>query len=147
MGRGLHPGLAFLACILAGAGLDPFLPGPSWPGAVRVGAGAPILTAGLALAGWGILTLWRARTPIEPGRTPTCLVVSGPYRFSRNPLYLAQLLFLCGLGLLAFPWMLPLAALQAVLLDRLVISREERRLAEAFGEDFRRYRAKVRRWL
>jgi protein-S-isoprenylcysteine O-methyltransferase Ste14 len=143
----LHPGLAFLVCILSGALLDWLRPWPPWPAVARFGAGGPLLALGLTLAAWGILTLRGARTPIEPGMTPTRLVIGGPYRISRNPLYLAQLLFLAGLGLLAFPWLLPIGVVQGVLLDRLVIPAEERRLAEAFGTAFEAFRAEVRRWI
>jgi protein-S-isoprenylcysteine O-methyltransferase Ste14 len=147
--RSLHPGAAFLVCILTGILLDRVLafPGSPWPFAVRLGAGAPALTLALLLAAWGFFTLRSAGTPIEPGKIPVCLVVVGPYRITRNPLYLAQLLFLGGLGFLAFPWLLPLAVLQGILLDRLVIRGEEQRLAEAFGDPFDQYRARVRRWL
>lgn len=145
---GYNPALGFLACILAGLLLEyrfP-LPGTPWPLAVRLTGTLPML-AGLALAGWGILTLWRAKTPIEPGHTPTCLVTGGPFRFSRNPLYISQILFLAGFGLLAFPLLLPIAMLQAALLDRLVVPREERQLAMCFGDAFSTYRKQVRRWL
>lgn len=145
---GYHPALGFLACNLAGMLLEyrfP-LPGTPWPLPLRLAGTLPML-ASLGLGGWGIATLRRARTPIEPGRVPACLVTGGPFRFSRNPLYLSQLLFLAGLGLLAFPWLLPIAVLQAVLLDRLVIPREERLLAACFGEAYGSYRQRVRRWL
>ncbi|MFN8010842.1 MAG: methyltransferase [Holophagaceae bacterium] len=91
--------------------------------------------------------LRRARTPVEPGHVPSALVTSGPYRFTHNPLYLGQLLFLLGLGLAAFPWLLPGAVLQALLLDRLVIPSEEARIAAHFGDGFAAYRARVRRWI
>lgn len=145
---GYHPALGFLAGLLAGLFLDHRLPlpGTPWPLALRLAGTLPML-ASLGLGGWGIATLRRARTPIEPGRVPACLVTAGPFRFSRNPLYLAQLLFLTGLGLLAFPWLLPFAALQSVLLDRLVIPREERLLAACFGEAYGSYRKRVRRLL
>ncbi len=148
-GNGPHPGFAFLACILAGLALEAWLPlpGTPWPWGFRLAAGAPPILASLGLAGWGIATLWRAKTTVEPRRVPTRLVTAGPFRRSRNPLYLSQLLFLAGLGLLGFPWLLPIAVPQAILLDRLVIPREERLLEACFGEAFGSYRKRVRRWL
>lgn len=148
-GNGPHPGFAFLACILAGLALEAWLPlpGTPWPWGFRLAAGAPPFLASLGLAGWGIATLWRAKTTVEPRQVPTRLVTAGPFRFSRNPLYISQLLFLAGLGLLGFPWLLPIAVPQAILLDRLVIPREERLLAAHFGDAYSAYSGAVRRWL
>ena len=145
-----HPALAFLCVLCAGIGLD-FWRSPAWlsalPAGLRIGAGLGLGGSAVLLAAWGILHLRRARTPVEPGHVPSALVTSGPYRFTRNPLYLGQLLFLLGLGLAAFPWLLPGAAVQALLLDRLVIPSEEARIAARFGEAFEAYRARVRRWI
>lgn len=145
-----HPALAFLCVLCAGIGLD-FWRSPAWlsalPAGLRIGAGLGLGGSAVLLAAWGILHLRRARTPVEPGHVPSALVTSGPYRFTRNPLYLGQLLFLLGLGLAAFPWLLPGAAIQALLLDRLVIPSEEARIAARFGEAFGAYRARVRRWI
>ena len=146
---GYHPALGLLLGLLAGIGLDYLRPLPStpWPLGLRLAFGLPPLLLSLALAGWGLVAVRAARTPFEPGHTPRALVVAGPFRFSRNPLYLAQILLLAGLGQAAFPWLLPIAVLQALLLDRLAIPREEQALAETFGEDFAAYRARVRRWI
>ena len=145
-----HPALAFLCVLGAGIGLDLWR-SPSWlaalPPGPRLACGLGLALAAVLLVAWGILHLRRARTPVEPGHVPSALVTSGPYRFSRNPLYLGQLLFLLGLGLAAFPWLLPGAAVQALLLDRLVIPSEEARIAARFGEAFEAYRARVRRWI
>jgi protein-S-isoprenylcysteine O-methyltransferase Ste14 len=109
--------------------------------------GLALIALALALVLWGAFTLRRARTPIEPGHVPTSLVTAGPYRLTRNPLYLGQLLFLAGLGLAVFPWLLAGALLQGLLLDRIVIPSEERRIADHFGEAFEAYRRRVRRWV
>jgi protein-S-isoprenylcysteine O-methyltransferase Ste14 len=145
----LHPALSFLAVILAGLGLErwpgpPFaLPGGPWTRC----AGAVVAALAVALVAWGFLALRRHRTPVEPGHMPTSLVTDGPYRFTRNPLYLGQLLFLAGLGFAAFGWLLIGALLQGLLLDRLVIPAEEARIAAGFGEAFADYKRRVRRWL
>lgn len=145
-----HPALSFFCILCAGFSLD-YWRSPAWPASLpaglRVGCGLALALAAVLLVAWGILHLRRARTPVEPGHVPSALVISGPYRFTRNPLYLGQLLFLAGLGLAAFPWLLPGAALQALLLDRLVIPAEEARIAARFGEDFEAYRRKVPRWI
>lgn len=146
----LHPALSFLAILLLGIGLDRGFSPPyaeRIPPLLRIGGGLGLVVLALALVAWGILSLRRARTPVEPGHTPSTLVTAGPYRLTRNPLYLGQLLFLTGLGLAAFPWLLAGALLQALLLDRLVIPSEERRIADHFGEAFEAYRRRVRRWI
>jgi protein-S-isoprenylcysteine O-methyltransferase Ste14 len=116
--------------------------GPIWA------AGLPLLIAGLGLGASAIAAMRRQRTPVNPNETPTALVVDGPYRFTRNPIYVGFTLVYIGFAaLLNSVW--PLVGLPLVLLavDRLVIAREERWLAGKFGEDYRRYRAAVRRWL
>jgi protein-S-isoprenylcysteine O-methyltransferase Ste14 len=86
-------------------------------------------------------------TPVIPWRETRRLVVSGPYRFSRNPDYLGQTLVAGGLGLLlTAPWVL-LALVPALLLVRYgVIAREERYLERRFGEEYRQFCARVNRW-
>jgi protein-S-isoprenylcysteine O-methyltransferase Ste14 len=146
----LHPALSFLVVLLLGIVLERWA-APPWAGwpppATKLVVGLALVALALALVVWGALTLRRARTPIEPGHVPTSLVTAGPYRLTRNPLYLGQLLFLAGLGLAVFPWLLAGALLQGLLLDRIVIPSEERRIADHFGEAFEAYRRRVRRWV
>ncbi|REC94650.1 methyltransferase family protein [Kushneria indalinina] len=102
---------------------------------------------GLALAGWAILWFVRRRTPIEPHETPTCLIVEGPFRLNRNPIYSAMTLLLLALAL----WNGALSALLTVGLFPWVITRrfihhEERALRDVFGAQAERYFARTRRW-
>jgi protein-S-isoprenylcysteine O-methyltransferase Ste14 len=110
--------------------------------------GTVLLAAGLAGAGWGMLAFARARTAIVPMRAARVLVRSGPYRFTRNPMYLGLTAAYVGLaGLFNLAW--PLIVLPAVLvaLSGLVIAREERHLSAKFGAEYEAYAAQVRRWL
>ncbi len=111
--------------------------------------------SGLLIAGPGLLQgVWaighfvRAQTPVKPHTDAACLVQSGPYRYSRNPMYLGLLCLLIGtaigLGSLS-PWLVP-PAFMLVITERFILP-EERRLEARFGDEFRRYRASVRRWL
>jgi protein-S-isoprenylcysteine O-methyltransferase Ste14 len=89
-----------------------------------------------------------ARTSMVPMRPSTALVTSGPYRVTRNPMYVGMAFLYAGLALLlGVIW--SLAFLPAVLLmvDRFVIAREERYLEARFGEEYRAYKGRVRRWL
>ncbi|RFU13164.1 isoprenylcysteine carboxylmethyltransferase family protein [Rhodobacteraceae bacterium W635] len=112
------------------------------------GLGILLGLAGLAAIGWSAWWFWHKRTSIEPHHDPSALIVEGPYRFSRNPIYLGLLAMLTGyvlwLGVLSpvlLPWLF------AVVLERRFIQPEEERLIDAFGLEARRYLQKTRRWL
>ncbi len=97
---------------------------------------------------WAVFSMLRERVSI-PTHTPTAaLVWRGPYRFSRNPIYLAMVALQVSVGVWANSlWFLGLAAVSAILLQWGVIAREERYLTRKFGEDYTAYTARVRRWL
>jgi protein-S-isoprenylcysteine O-methyltransferase Ste14 len=110
--------------------------------------GVAIAALGLGVDGWAILTMRAARTNIMPNRAADRLVTSGPFRFSRNPIYLANTLLLVGIGFaVGNAWFVPAALATAVLVDRLAIRREERHLAIRFGNDWIDYASKTPRWL
>lgn len=116
-----------------------------WP---LVVAGTLLLAAGLLVIAWGLATFLRARTAIMPHHSASRLVTHGPYRFTRNPMYLGMTLLYLGLAVRAnMGW--PVLLLPVVLwtLHRLVISREERYLSSAFGAAYDDYRHRVRRWI
>jgi protein-S-isoprenylcysteine O-methyltransferase Ste14 len=97
---------------------------------------------------WAAAAFWRHRTTIRPDRGASALIATGPYAWSRNPIYVADATALFGLAL-AFN-RLSLVAATAVfvaLVTRLAIRPEEEHLAQRFPEAFAAYRARVRRWL
>lgn len=110
--------------------------------------GIALLSLGIALDAWGSLTFRKQGTNINPSRPSTALVKSGPFRFSRNPIYLAALLMFLGLSLvLNNGWgILAIIPLQ-LLMHYGVILREERYLKAKFGESYRLYCSAVRRYL
>jgi protein-S-isoprenylcysteine O-methyltransferase Ste14 len=110
--------------------------------------GWPLVGAALVLGIWGVVTLRRHRTGIMPHRPSTAVVEDGPYRFTRNPLYLAMTLGYLGTAL-AFGqwWAVALLPLVLLALHPLVIVREERYLQDKFGETYGAYRARVPRWI
>ncbi len=131
---------------LAGAGAGWLIPLPL-PGGLR-GAGLVLIGAALALMLWAALTMARARTTVMPGRRPEALVTGGPFRFSRNPIYLGDLILLAGLMLaLRTPAGLVTVPAFALFLQRRFILREEAVIAAAFGSAYDRYRMQVRRWI
>ena len=110
--------------------------------------GGFLLLVGLALSAAVMRHFRRAGTPVSPWRASRHLVVSGPHPFSRNPDYLGQALVVWGLALLLDSAWILLTALPALILVRYgVIAREEQYLDSRFGEEYRRYRSRVRRWL
>jgi protein-S-isoprenylcysteine O-methyltransferase Ste14 len=114
---------------------------------VRI-AGFVLLPAGVALAAWS-LTIFRGQgTTTIPGEQSRALVTWGPYRFSRNPMYVSlTLAYLGEAGLLGHVWPLVPLATTLVYLNWTVVPIEEARLQETFGAAYAEYRARVRRWL
>lgn len=90
----------------------------------------------------------RAHTNIDPRQPTTTIVVEGPYRFTRNPIYLSLTLLYSGLTVLfnALSGLL-LLPIALIILRRGVIEREERYLERKFGEQYLSYKQRVRRWL
>jgi protein-S-isoprenylcysteine O-methyltransferase Ste14 len=137
----------FILAYLVGVGLQRVLPAPAGSPMIRL-AGTIVFVLGAALAAWCLLLFSRKKTTTTPGETSVALVTYGPYRLSRNPMYVSlTLLYLGEMGILGQVW--PLAPLLAVLiyLDTTVIPLEESRLRERFGADYTLYAARVRRWL
>jgi len=89
-----------------------------------------------------------AGTPADPRRPATALVTSGPFRLSRNPMYVARTMLYVGLALLANAlWALLMLVPLLVVVQYGVVAREERYLARRFGAAYHAYRARVRCWL
>ena len=111
-------------------------------------AGIVVVVAGLGLGLSGAATVLVHRTTLAPHRPVSRLVVAGPYRVSRNPMYTGLSITLAGAGLWAGSWWpLIVAPLCMLVTYRWVIRAEETYLLNRFGADYQRYRAQVRRWL
>jgi protein-S-isoprenylcysteine O-methyltransferase Ste14 len=111
-------------------------------------AGFVLLGAGLLMLAWAAGSFRQRRTPLIPFREPTALVDSGLYRISRNPMYLGMVLVMAGLGLwlgTASPWLV--VPVFILVIDRRFIRDEERLMEAQFGDSYREYRKRVRRWL
>jgi protein-S-isoprenylcysteine O-methyltransferase Ste14 len=117
-------------------------------GSLATVAGLALMAAGLGLDLWAMASMARRRANILPHRAATALVTTGPFAFSRNPIYLGNTLLIAGLGL-AFgnAWFLPAALAAAAAVAKLAIEREEAHLAAIFGADWAAYAARTRRWL
>ena len=141
----------FALAYLAGVGLQHWMPAviPSAQSLVWFHyAGGGLMLAGAAIAAWSLGLFRTARTTTTPGEASNELVTWGPYRWSRNPMYISlTLCYLGEAGILAQVWPLLLLPLVLAYLQQTVIPVEETRLRETFGADYDRYRAAVRRWL
>ena len=146
-----RPPLLFLGALLLGSVWDLLLPLPlTIPGTDLthwIGGGALILI-GLAVAIAGIRNFSRAGTPV-PGNQPTrALVTTGIHGWSRNPIYLGMFLIYGGIGLAAQrPWVLLITLPLAIVIRYGVVAREEVYLERRFGDAYRDYKTRVRRWL
>lgn len=107
-----------------------------------------VLLVAIAIAAWAALALKAGDTPISPDKPPRALVTGGPYRFSRNPIYLSGALMLFALAFLADSlWLLLAVPVTMFAVQKLAIEPEEARLTEQFGEAYQTYVSAVRRWL
>jgi protein-S-isoprenylcysteine O-methyltransferase Ste14 len=145
------PPLLFAGAALLAVGLQALLPLP-WPGgawaAVLAVAGLFLGAAGLALDLATMLAFRRHNTTVLPHRGATRLITDGPFRFSRNPIYLGNTLLVTGAGLVfGVAWLIPAALAGALATRKLAIEREEEHLARRFGADWTRYAARTPRWL
>ena len=106
------------------------------------------VAAALALDIWCVRTLAHRETTILPHRAASKLATDGPFRFSRNPIYVSHVAIVLGLGLLlGSPFAVLLTPLLAFGLQKLAVEPEERHLIGKFGDDYRAYMARTRRWL
>jgi protein-S-isoprenylcysteine O-methyltransferase Ste14 len=142
------PPLVYVAGFLAGVAIERAIPSPRPPRWLRIAAGAGGVAALLAFDTTSMARFRRAGTTVIPFRAATKLVTDGPYRLTRNPMYVGMGAAHAGAAV-ATGVLWALATLPAVLLviDRHVIAREERHLVQTFGPEYDRYRERVRRWL
>lgn len=146
-----RPPLLFLAALLLGFVSDRLLPlSFAVPGGSTVHwalAGALILI-GLGLAAAGIRDFSRAGTPVPTNEPTRALATTGVHGWTRNPIYLGMFLVYGGIGIGGrSPWTLVLTLPLAITIRYGVVAREEAYLERRFGDAYRDYKARVRRWL
>ncbi len=143
-----RPPRIYLTSILAGVLVGMAAPLPFVPASLAFPIGAPLVALAVALFIYAVARFKAVSTPV-PAREPTTAIVrSGPYRFSRNPIYLAYSLFQLGLAIwLDNGWLLATLVAAVALIGHLVIPREEQYLERKFGAEYLDYKRSVRRWL
>lgn len=124
----------------------PWIPSPA--GDMLFAVGCLCIAGMAAFYATAITALRRAKTTVLPTKITEHLVTTGPYGFTRNPIYLGNVLLILGLALVTGnAWLLPLAFVAAALTSRLAIVGEERHLDQRFGKKYRDYAKRVRRWI
>jgi protein-S-isoprenylcysteine O-methyltransferase Ste14 len=143
------PPLLFVAAFVLGQRLQSSFPLPLLlPKTLRIFLGGALVGTSITTAALAVREMRSAGTSVQPQKPTTALVVEGPYRFTRNPLYLSMTLLYSGLTLLTNAlWPLLLLPIALQILKRGVIQREERYLEHKFGEQYQRYKESVPRWL
>ncbi|MCP4317164.1 MAG: isoprenylcysteine carboxylmethyltransferase family protein [Hyphomicrobiales bacterium] len=135
---------AVLFSVLAGFVI--MLPFPQGP--ILRSVGVLMLLSVVAIDIWSISTLRAAHTTFMPTKGSSHLVTKGPFGYSRNPIYVGNVLLLLALGLiLANAWFILFAVVTAVAIQKFAVEREEQHLLAVFGAEYESYCLRVRRWL
>jgi protein-S-isoprenylcysteine O-methyltransferase Ste14 len=146
-----RPPVLFLAALLLGLALDYLLPVPVailQGGLVHRTAAGVLILAGLALASAGIRNFAHAATPVPTNQPVRALVTTGIHGWTRNPIYVGMFLIYGGIAIAArSPWALLLTLPLAITIRYGVVAREEAYLERRFGDAYRDYKGRVRRWL
>ena len=144
----IHPPVIYAGSILSGMGIDNY-----WPQAMPLGIhghfyASIIIVFALLIAGFSIFEFYRAGTDVRPDKPDSALINSGPYRLSRNPLYIVLTLVQITVAVwFNNAWVLILVIASVIVITQYAIKREERYLEKLFGQDYLDYRQRVRRWL
>jgi protein-S-isoprenylcysteine O-methyltransferase Ste14 len=141
------PPLIYLGNLVFGLLLNRRFPIAFLPRKMTRNLGWALLSGGILLIGWFEWALRHASTPANPYKPVSQLVTEGPFRYTRNPGYLAMAMIYTGIASLANAlWAVVFLPVALIVIQRGVIEREERYLERKFGEEYLRYKARVRRW-
>ena len=146
-----RPPLLYFACLILGLVLDRLLPLPlalSDAASAWRTAGGVLILFGVAIFAAGIRNFSRASTPVPTTQSVRALVTAGIHGWTRNPIYVGMFALYLGIGLAArSPWTIILLLPLAIIMRCGVVAREEAYLERRFGDAYRDYKRRVRRWL
>lgn len=144
----IRPPLVYLISLVTGALIQLAKPLPFLPGTLAVPIGASLVAVAIALFSYSVAKFRAAGTPVPARKATTVIVRTGPYRFSRNPIYLAFSLLQFGIAIWVNSlWLLATLVGAVALIHWVVIPREEQYLERRFGAEYLDYKGSVRRWL
>ncbi len=107
-----------------------------------------MIVIALAIVAWAFFTFQSINTTILPNKAASHLATNGPFKWSRNPIYVADIIIISGVGLATGnPWQIITAAITIFVIEEFAIKREEIHLKAKFGQDWNEYSKKVRRWV
>lgn len=142
------PPFIYLGGLGVGLVLQWLNPLPFLPRNVALPFGVVVITVSVILVALSFRAFKKAKTNIDVRKPVTSIVSTGPYRFTRNPIYLSMTLLAVGIAVLVNTlWILITLVPVLLVMQFGVIAREERYLARKFGEEYLQYKSKVRRWL
>ena len=142
------PPLIYLSGLAVGIVLHWLNPLPFLPNGFALPLGVAIIAVSVVLVALAFRAFIRAKTNIDVRRPTTSIVRTGPYCFSRNPIYLSMTLLTIGIAIWVNTLWIIIALVPVLLVVRFgVIAREEAYLTKKFGDEYLRYKVKVRRWL
>ena len=147
-GINMPPPLIYAVTLVLGLLLDRRVPLPFLPRSAARGLGWPLIGSAVVLNTWFLRTIRDAEVPIRTDKPVPRLTTEGPFRYSRNPSYLALAMLYTGIAVLRNSlWAILLLPVVLGVIQREVIGREERYLERTFGEEYLAYKHRVRRWL
>ncbi len=142
------PPLFFLAAILVGLGLEWAFRADIGLGRIGLVIGLLVIAEAVAIAVWARQQFVKGGTSLRVEEPSTAILSTGPFRFSRNPLYMSMAWLQIGIGIAAsMAWVIALVIPALLVIRFAVIAREERYLEAKFGETYLNYKNRVRRWL
>jgi protein-S-isoprenylcysteine O-methyltransferase Ste14 len=138
----------FVIAYLGGVGLEQAFRRGHANSTVLTAMGIAVFATGVAIAGWGWFLFHRAHTTTTPGEAPAAFVTRGPYRVTRNPMYLGLVIAYIGeAAILNQVWPVAVLPLVIAYVNWIVIPVEEEKLEEVVGSEYQQYCGRVRRWL
>jgi protein-S-isoprenylcysteine O-methyltransferase Ste14 len=144
----VRPPIVYLVSLIVGALAHLVAPLPFVTRTLAVPLGASLVVVAIALFYFSVAKFRAAGTPVPARKPTTAIVRTGPYRFSRNPIYLAFSVFQVGIAIWVNSlWLLATLAAALLLMHYVVIPTEEQYLERRFGAEYLDYKASVRRWL
>lgn len=144
----VRPPLVYLVSLASGVAIQLAVPLPFLPGTLAVPLGVPLVAVAIALFSYSVAKFRAAGTPVPARKPTTAIIRTGPYRFTRNPIYLAFSVFQFGIAIwVNSAWLLATLVGAMALVNYVVIQREERYLERKFGAQYLDYKASTRRWL